>query len=96
MKTQTSEEVLVSTHLVALEWYQSKSLQGMEMMINLPGIRRTLGKIVMKSLTKNFANFDPFLNLEIVKFRVKQSEFFVGTFLSDILHSVFSCMIWRN
>ena len=65
MKTQTSEEVLVSTHLVALEWYQSKSLQGMEMMINLPGIRRTLGKIVMKSPTKKFANFDPFL--EIVK-----------------------------
>jgi len=27
VKTQTSEEVLVSTHLVALEWYQSKSLQ---------------------------------------------------------------------
>ena len=74
VKTQTSEEVLVSTHLVALEWYQSKSLQGMEMMINLPGIRRTLGKIVMKSPTKKFANFDSFL--EVVKFRVKKSGFF--------------------
>ena len=74
VKTQTSEEVLVSTQLVALEWYQSKSLQGMEMMINLPGIRRTLGKIVMKSPTKKFANFDSFL--EMVKYRVKKSEFF--------------------
>ena len=74
VKTQTSEEVLVSTQLVALEWYQSKSLQGMEMMINLPGIRRTLGKIVMKSPTKKFANFDSFL--EVVKFRVKKSGFF--------------------
>ena len=74
VKTQTSEEVLVSTRLVALEWYQSKSLQGMEMMINLPGIRRTLGKIVVKSPTKKFANFDSFL--EVVKFRVKKSGFF--------------------
>ena len=74
MKTQTREEVLVSTHLVALEWYQSKSLQGMEMMINLPGIRRTLGKIFVKSPKQTFSHVASYLT--IIRLRVKQSGFF--------------------